>query len=239
MHTVDPPVPATPEAAAPRRRWGPGRIVVLVGGSLAGLVALAALAGGGTALVYDQTQRDPAGYLSLGSTTYSTATYALVSDDYRTGTAGDWLVARDLLGTVRVRSESSRPVFVGIGRTAAVDAYLADVRREVATSFDADQSDFRLRPGGAPAAPPTAMRFWAARSVGAGTQTLTWTPQDGSWRLVVMNPDGTARVQAELKAGARFPHLLWLGIGFVGGGGLLLLLAGAAIYAAAREPARA
>jgi len=187
--------------------------------------------------VFDQTQRDASGYLMTGSTAYSTDTYALVSDSYRTGAAGDVLVARDMLGTVRIRSHSSTPVFVGIARAAAVDSYLAGVRHEVATRFDAQQSDFRLHDGGAPATPPTAKHFWAAQSRGSGIQTLSWSPQNGNWRIVVMNANGSAGVRTDLALGARFPHLLWIGIGVLSGGALLLLLGGGGIYAAVRRRA--
>ena len=115
---------------------------------------------------------------------------------------------RDLLGKVRVTSESGRRVFVGIGPAADVDAYLANVRRDVATSFDVSPSDFRVRPGGAPTSLPVTQHFWAAQTVGSGTQRLTWTPQDGHWRVVVMNADGSANVVSRLSVGARAPHLL-------------------------------
>jgi hypothetical protein len=222
-----------PASTARATRWGFGRVTAMVLGSLAALAALAALAGGGVAVVFDQTQRDAAGYLMAGSRTYATDTYALTSDSYRAGTAGDWFVARDMLGTVRIRSESVAPVFVGIGPAAAVDAYLADVRHEVATRFDARRSDFRPHGGVAPAVLPGANSFWAATVVGSGTRVLTWTPQHGDWRIVLMNADGSPGVRADLSVGARLPHLLWIGIGLLGGGGLLLLLGGGSIYAAA------
>lgn len=221
------------EAAAPQRSWGAGRITAVVLGSLAVLAGLAALAAGGAAVVFDQTQRDAAGYVMTDSTTYTTGTYALVSDSYRTGAAGDVFVARDMLGTIRVRTDSTRPVFIGIARATFVDAYLAGVRREVATRFDAQQSDFRLHPGSAPGMPPTAKHFWSAKTVGAGTQALAWTPENGNWRIVVMNPDGAAGLHTQLAIGARFPHLLWIGIGALGAGVLLLMLGGVAIYFAA------
>ncbi|HZO96624.1 MAG TPA: hypothetical protein VFB42_04550 [Gaiellaceae bacterium] len=47
---------------------------------------------------------------------------------------------------------SADPVLVGIGPAAAAYAYLAGVRHEVASRFDARETDFRLRPGGAHAA---------------------------------------------------------------------------------------
>jgi Domain of unknown function (DUF4389) len=229
----------TPTTSTARASWGAGRVLAVILASLAVLGGLAALAGGGVALVFDQTQRDASGYVMTGATAYSTNTYALVSDSYRTGAAGDVVVARDMLGTVRVRTQSARPVFVGIGPAAAVESYLAGVRREVATRFDAARSDFRLRQGGAPAVPPTSKRFWVAQSVGSGVRTLHWSPSNGDYRIVVMNPNGSAGVNAELAIGARFPHLLWIGIGLLGGSALLLVLGGAGLYAAVRSPGRA
>ena len=224
------PVKAT--AAPVGRSWGAGRVIGMVVASLAVLAGLAALAAGATALVFDQTQRDSSGYLMTGSTAYSTDTYALVSDSYRTGAAGDVLVARDMLGTVRIRTRAAQPVFVGIGRAAAVDSYLAGVRHEVATRFDAQQSDFRLHEGDARPVPPTAKTFWAAKAVGTGTQTVSWSPKNGDWRIVVMKPNGSAGIHAELAIGARFPHLLGIGIGALGAGTLLILVGGIAIYIA-------
>jgi hypothetical protein len=108
-------VPAPPRPVARPDHWGAGRVAAVVVGSLVTVVSLAAIAAGSAALVLDQTQRDRSGYLMTGSTSYTTATYALVSDSYRAGTSGDWFVARDLLGTVRIRSESGSRLFVGIG----------------------------------------------------------------------------------------------------------------------------
>jgi hypothetical protein len=60
-------------------------------------------------------------------------------------------------------------------------------------------------------------------------------PENGSWRIVVMNANGNAGVHADLAIGARFPHLLWIGIGVLGGGALLLVLGAGGIYAAVRR----
>ena len=88
---------------------------------------------------------------------------------------------------------SDKPLFVGIGRAAAVDTYLASVRREVATRFDAAQGDFRLHHGGAPQRHRHGRHFWAAQTVGSGTQTLSWSPRNGDWRIVVMSANGSRR----------------------------------------------
>ena len=233
------PIPSPPAAqtaaTAERRSWGVGRVIAVIAASLAVLVGLAAVAGGAVVLVYDQTQRDASGYLMTDPRTYSTNTYAIVSDSYRTGAAGDAFVARDMLGTVRIRTQSARPVFVGIGPAAAVGSYLAGVRREVATNFDAAQKDFRLLGGVAPAAAPSSKEFWVAQSLGSGTRTLSWSPANGAYRIVVMNADGSAGVRADLAVGARFPNLLPIGIGALGAGAVLLLLGGAGLFAAVRQ----
>jgi hypothetical protein len=232
----EPPAPATATRTTTSSGWGAGRVIAVVVASIAVLAGLAALAGGGIALVFDQTQRDASGYLMTDSTAYSTNTYALVSDSYRTGAAGDLVVARDMLGTVRIRTESTRPLFAGIGPAAAVDTYLGGVSREVATRFDAAHSHFHMQEGGAPAAPPTAKRFWVAQAIGSGTQTLDWSPTNGTWRVVVMNADGSTGVHTDLAVGARLPHLLWIGVGALVGGAILLLIGGAGLYAALRSP---
>ena len=234
IEPVTPTPSAAPTATGAGSSWGAGRVIAVIVATLVVLVGLAGLAAGGTALVFDQTQRDSSGYLMTGTTAYSTDTYALVSDSYRTGAAGDWFVARDLLGIVRIRTDGPRPVFVGIGPAAAVDAYLAGVRREVATRFEAARSHFRLQEGGAPTVPPTAKRFWAAHTIGAGTQTLDWSPASGDWRIVVMNADNSAGIHTDLAIGARFPHLLWIGVGVLAGGALLLLIGAGGLYAAVR-----
>jgi hypothetical protein len=228
--TPTPTHPATQAGAS--ASWGVGRVLAVVVSSVAVLAGLAVLAGGGVALVYDQTQRDASGYLMTDPTSYSTNTYALVSDSYRTGAAGDAFVARDMLGTIHIRTNSAKPLFVGIGPATAVESYLADVRHEVATRFDAAQTDFRLHRGGAPAVAPTAKQFWVAQSVGSGTQTLSWSLANGDYRIAVMNVNGSAGIHAEMAIGARFPHLLWIGIGALGIGALLLLLGGSGMYAA-------
>jgi hypothetical protein len=224
------PLPAA-RAEAPAQRWGAGRIIGTILASLGVLVAVGAIAAGVVGIVFDQTQRDASGYLMTNSQRYDTGSYAFVSRSYRTGAEGNWFVARDLLGSVRVRTTSMTPVFVGIGPAADVNAYLAGVRREVGSGFDGHRSDFHSRGVHAPAGPPTAQGFWAAHATGSGTELLTWSPTKGNWRVVLMNADGSHGISATVSIGAKFPHLLWLGVGAAGFGGLLLLVSGAGLYA--------
>jgi hypothetical protein len=210
-------------------------VIAAVVASLALLAGLAALVGGGAALVFDQTQRDSSGDLMGDSTAYSTHTYALVSDSWRIGIANDEFVARGILGKLLIRTRSAQPVFVGIGPAEAVDSYLAGVRREVATRFNSTQSHFSLRQGGAPAALPTTQHFWVAQSTGSGTKTLSWRPASGAYRVVVMNGKGTAGINTDLTIGATAPHLFSIGIAALGAAVLLVLVGGGGLYLAARQ----
>lgn len=213
--------------------FGAWRAAAVVISSLIALLGLAALVGATAAVVLDQTQRDHDGYLSTGTTNYSTDTYALVSDSYRAGTAADWFAAREILGKVRITVTSSHPVFLGVAPAAKASSYLAGIRREQGPSFEPDRfgtashGDFQTVAGGAPRTAPANATIWAASTTGAGTHTLVWTPKNGDWRVVLMNADASAGVNADMSIGAKFPHLLAIGLA-VGGIGLLLLLASAA-----------
>jgi len=144
-------------------------------------------------------------------------------------------VPGDLLGKVRVRVDSVRPIFVGIGREQAVDSYLAGVAHTQGTRFDARNKDFRTFAGGAPGSLPAKLPIWAASATGTGPQTLTWSPQHGNWRVVVMNANGSAGVGADVRVGARLPHLETISIAVLGAGLVLLMLGGGAMYLVVRR----
>lgn len=230
---IAPPAAAT-EATTRPVQWGPGRVIALVLVSIVGLASLGLIAGWGAGIVLDQTQRDSSGYLMTSATRYSTGTYAVVSASYRGGVSGDVFVPRGLLGTVRLRVTSSRPVFAGIGPENGVNAYLSGVARAERNNFAA-RGTFTTYSGAAPASPPTAQSFWSASNLGSGTRTLNWTPQTGNWRIVLMNANGSSGVSADVSIGARIPHLLTISVAVLGAGMLLLLLTSGAIYLIVRE----
>jgi hypothetical protein len=231
---------AMPSAGAarehpPTKTWGPGRVTAIFLASITALLGIAAIVAGGTALVFDQTQRDTSGYLTSSAAPYSTGTYALESDSYRARGAAEWSIARKLLGTIQIHSNSSRPVFVGIAPANAATQYLAHVAHAEAGDLGAQSSDFHAHPGSAPMALPGAQHFWVARTSGAGEQTLTWKVRSGNWRVIVMNADGTRHVASELSIGARFPRLLTIGTAALTAGLLMLLLSGTTLYVVARR----
>ena len=224
------PLPLPPQRVEFRREhWGVGRILGVVVSTICVLVALAVVAAGAAAIVFDQTQRDSAGYVMTGDRTYATGTYAFVSDTY------DLHGWQPLVGRVRIRFAAAKRVFVGIGPAGAVSHYLAGVRREVSPEPRIRPGDFEARPGGAPRARPGTQAFWVASAVGSGQRSLTWHAHGGRWRAVLMNADGSPGVHAQLAAGARFPYLLEIGIGATCLGVALILAGSFGLYLAVRR----
>jgi hypothetical protein len=225
--------PAVAEVA-PARRWTAGRIVAIVAGSILALVSLGLLAGGVTGMVYDLTQRDSDGFLVSPSQQFDTASYALVSETLDIGSEVPQWVIDELIGTVRLESESEQDVFLGIASEEDVDSYLGDVRRAVVT--DVGDPDYSPRPGGPPPSIPAEQDFWVASTSGAGEQVLDWEVEDGDWLVVAMNADASAGVTTELRIGAEVDALIWIAVGFLAAGALVGLGAAALIYLGSRRP---
>ena len=112
------------EEAAPGRKWTAGRIVAIVAGSILALISLGLLAAGVTGMVYDLTQRDSDGFLMSPSEQFDTASFALVSETLDFNADIPQWVIDELIGTVRIRSESEQPVFVGIASEDDAQSYL-------------------------------------------------------------------------------------------------------------------
>jgi hypothetical protein len=230
--------PAALAAPTARRRWTAGRIALVVVGTIAGLLALGFLVGGCALVVVDQTQRDDDGFVMSPTQDFSTPTYAIVSESADIDTEGGERALDTFLGTVRIRSESDRPVFVGIGPAADVTRYLGGVERDEVDDLDnTGDPEYRKRSGGAPAGSPGDETFWVASAAGSGERTLEWEPEDGDWQAVVMNEDASRGVSSDLSIGAELDSILWIGIGLLVAGALFA--AGAALaFTAVSRPAR-
>ena len=204
------------------RRPGAARIVVATTLGVIGALLVAA----GIAGVVTRASSD-GGYVSTGTHRYSSSGRAIVTDAMNVGAFPDWLVAR-----LRVRASSDKPLFVGVARRADVDRYLAGVAHSTIEdlnygSFDVSYSD---QPGSAIPTRPSAQTFWETSSTGAGTQTVAWKVRHGSWRVVVMNTDGSPGVVTEAKVGATVHGALVaviaglaLGLALLAGGAALVI----------------
>ncbi|MFO7572169.1 MAG: DUF4389 domain-containing protein [Gaiellaceae bacterium] len=205
---------AEPDATAPARRGGAGRVILVILGSIAAVIALGFLAGGCGAVAVDQTLRDDDGFLMSPTEDFATATYAIASERADIDVGGAERALDLFLGTVRIRSDSERPAFVGIARASDVTGYLSGVEHSIVTDFER-RPVYVQRAGGAPTSLPGDETFWAASTSGVGEQTVEWEPADGDWRVVVMNEDGSRGVAAELAIGAELDPLLWIGLGLL------------------------
>jgi hypothetical protein len=224
------------EAQAPARRGTAGRVALIAVGVVAGFVAFGLLAGGCALVAVDQTQRDDDGFLMSPTQDFASSSYAIVSTSADIDSDGGEWALDTFLGTVRIRSESERPVFVGIAPADEVDSYLRGVEHHVVDDLDSSgDPEYLRRSGGAPPAAPGTETFWDASASGVGEQTLDWEPEDGDWRAVVMNEDASRGVAADLSIGAELDSVLWIGIGMLVAGALLAAGAAAAITAGARR----
>ncbi len=224
---------------ASQSRPSAGRVVAVVSGAVAGLVAFS-LVVAGAVLLYANGQKDHDGYVSTGSDRFHTRTYALATDDLDVNTdAPDWVDTGAALGHVRLKATSrdGKPVFVGIAPTKDVDAYLRGTSHATVTDVDYApfHATYRTRGGSRPA-PPVAQRFWSASANGNGTQTVEWKVRSGNWSVVVMNADGSANVDAGVSAGADAPWLSAVGWGTIGGGAVLAIIAGTLVFVGVRRP---
>ena len=230
------PVEQPPETPTTRGGGTAGKVVLIVVGVVAGIIAFALLVGGCALVAVDRTQRDDDGFLMSPSVEFATPTYAIVSDRADVDTGGAEWALDSFLGNVRIRSESERPVFVGIGPAADVERYLEGVEQDVVSDLDSSgDPEYSRRSGGAPSNPPSKETFWAASSAGSGEQTVEWDPEKGNWRAVVMNEDATRGVSSDLSIGAELDSVLWIGLGILAVGLLFAAASALAITAGARR----
>ena len=114
-------------------------------------------------------------------------------------------MGESLYGKVRLQASSrdGQPVFAGIARTSDVNAYLRGTAHSTLTDLEVDPfvPSYRTTPGTRTPARPGAQDFWVASAEGTGTRTLNWDVEDGDYSVVLMNADGSPRVDARSASG--------------------------------------
>jgi Domain of unknown function (DUF4389) len=233
---------AEPAGGTPTSRWTAGRVVLVIIGSIVALIGAGLLAGGGTALWADQTQRDDNGFLTSPAERFESSSYAIVSEPIKLveadTDAADWLLSESVLGDLLLRASDGN-VFLGVAPTSDVEAYLRGIEHDRLTKIEYEpfSAEYERTSGSEPAGPPGEERFWTATASGSGEQTLTWNPESGSWSVVVMNADASAGIAADVSAGAEANFLIWLAIGLLVAGAILLLGGAGMIFLGARHAA--
>ena len=218
-----------PRRSARRR----GLLSVLAGGLLA-LCAAGLVATGAFALSQAASN---GGYVSLGTASYHTGSYAVTSDSYR------WSGAKYLFGRldqVRVRvtpDRGSTQAFAGLARPGVLQRYLAGVGYATGHQSTGHGVSFTQHSGNAPAAPPARAGIWTAAATGAGPLTLHFDAhaQQGDLVLVAMNADGSPSVGGHVATAATVPSLPWIAAGLLAAGAVLLAGSAALIVKPARR----
>jgi hypothetical protein len=224
----------SPPSARVRRPWSGGRSVLVILGLVSVLLGATVLVAGGIAALAWH-QRDSAGYFTSGPATLTSRAYALTTPELSVDVRGpDAVYAGRLLGRVRLDVSSTgagKPLFVGVGRSDQVAAYLATVGHSEIRDVRVQPLSvtYRELPGAAPASAPAEQSFWAHSVTGAGPLSLTWSPPAGHWSVVIMNADGSATLAADVRLAGTLPVVGWaalvlliLGV-WLGAGGLILI----------------
>ena len=140
-------------AARPGSIWTASRVIGMVFASIGGLIGLALLVGGIAVLAAYGFARDDDGYFTSDREQLESATYAITSEEIDLGADADDWAPEGLLGEVRIRVESAKPVFIGIGPDVDVARYLGRVAYDQLTDFDDGDAQFDLHQGGKPRTP--------------------------------------------------------------------------------------
>lgn len=208
----------------------PGRMVMLVLGTLAALLGLGLLAGAAGVGWLNFQQRDE-GYFTTQAHRFDAPSPAITSaglDVLVTGRLPD-VIPADTAGSILLRGSAATPgkgIFIGVAPQQDAARYLDGVKRSEIRELNLRpfRVDYNEVPGTRTPARPGAQTFWAASAEGTGTQELKWNILPGSWTVVVMNADATAPVTADLQAGVR-SDLLWpLFLGLLIAGIVLLVI---------------
>ena len=205
------PMPVVERQAPSVSGWTAGRVACAVTGALAVLLSVGMLGAGGTGLWEDRVQRDAAGYVPLGTQTFVSSGYAVVSDPVQVhGLTTGWGALASFTGDVRVQVTApggTGAAFVGLGPSRSVDSYLLGVAHTTVRAIGPGSSAQSEQQGGALPLAPQAAGVWTTSASGPGTQAIVWTPTDGDWTLAALNADGSRGVMVTVSLGAQLPEL--------------------------------
>jgi len=192
--------------------------ILMIGGGL-----VSAAGGAGLATVGTDSR------ISTGASALSTPATAFVTQP---GDISDH--GASIFGHPSIRisvTGADKPVFIGVGPAAAVDRYLSGVAVETVTDFDI--SPFRLtttrHEGTARPSSPLDQPFWVEQAHGTRAATADWKIRGSSYRVVVMNADGSPGITADGRVSARVPNLSLIAASILGCG-LVVLFSGVVVF---------
>ena len=221
----------------PRKRSA-GHIFAIVIGCLTLLPGLVILAGGGALAIANTAASD--GYFrftldrveSDGVAVGTTHLWLDAANDDAVPRVVEWL---DLELRLRVDSAATNDeVFVGIARSTDVERYLSNAAYSEVVELNDGTPRYRQITGTRSIESPLDQDFWTASASGAGEQELTWDARGGRWSVVVMNADGSPKVNADIEVGARSGAVKPIAITLIAVGAIMTTIAIVLIVVGAR-----
>ena len=226
------------------RRTKGVRIVLLVLGSIALLVAVGLFAGGGAILWVNTSLTDSQGFITTETEQLTTDSHAIVFPHLNlevgkvVGRWGVWGPSRGDFVTIKVTVSSNDPpknIFVGIAEASDAVSYLDNVEydeimRVSVSSSRSFEIEYLRHTGEATPSDPTTHTFWTLSQHGSGTRALEWSPEAGSYSIVLMNEDGSAGVDLTMEVGAKIPLLSMIGSILLAVGVIPLIIGAIIIY---------
>lgn len=141
---------------------------------------------------------------------------------------------------IQVEGPPNDGYFVGIAEATEVQSYLSEVPYAVIKDVNFDHGPAiepdlvnPLSNKTLASTPPEESVNWDA--FGNDGMPLIWEPKEGDWMIVIMKADGTAGMDASIRAGAEVPFLQGLGIALLVFGILFIVLAIVLFALAARR----
>jgi hypothetical protein len=217
-----------------------GKVVLLVFGIIASVVAIGLFLAGGFAVWLDTARTDSEGFITTGTINLDRDSHAIVTEPVEIEIRGAWW-AWDGFATIKVEGStdapSSKQIFIGIAEDSDVKAYLNNVAYDEIDSWSIwpHKVEYDSYSGSAVPVAPATQAFWIVSAHGAGTQTLEWELEDGTYMLVLMNDDGSTGVDLSIKLGAKVSWLIWAGVGLLIGGAVAAIGGSLMIYFAVRR----
>jgi hypothetical protein len=221
--------------SSPTKRQIRGAARFIPGGGLAVIGSVAAIAGAGLLAAFGTDGR-----LASGPHLLSTPATAVVSTVANIKNTSGFAAATGH-PTLRISAspiQGTTGVFVGIGREADVDRYLAGVATKEATSVNVEPYALKgiTHGGRANVQPPTTQHFWVAQASSPRTAAIGWRIRDGRYRLVVMNANGHGGFAATAAIGITIPYVAYYALAGIIVGLLLATGGTALLIRATRHP---
>jgi hypothetical protein len=216
------PAEPTPAPVAQPKPAGIARVLAIAACGFASLIGVILLLAGLAIVIAHAVARDDDGYYTTATEPIRSNGFAVTTDNIDLGDL-DW-APEEAFASLQISAEGStdRPIFLGIGRTADVDAYLRGVARSRLADFRSGEARYEELTGRPPTGRPAAQDIWVATASGSGEQAVRWDLAPGEWTAVAMNADASRTVAVDASIGAKVSWLIWVGLGLTLLGALLI-----------------